>query len=376
MKNVFVLSLLLVTGAGSMCWAADYERKPDRTSVAGLMLEEVDLQTDAKQRQLALEAFVARYPKHPASAWAWDQIRAQALGDSQWERVFSISRQMLETNPEDAKSAMLLLDAGEQSGTPAQVAKALEIAESVSELVIADKTRASKDDAGKLRLATARKIAARAEGIRLKLLVQDADPTRRLALLQGFEKRYPNSTAAGVVPMMKALSLWMLGDEAARPAAQEAAKSLPESEDALFLALASTIAQDPGQESVAAQALWLLEMLQRKPKPACALEAEWNAKRDAYLRTAHVALALAAGVRGDYHLARRSFSVAAAYADGNPDAAASLAKLAESAEAKNAAGLREAASLVTPKSLGFNLQNSVDACLTVPATQQVAEARP
>lgn len=359
-----------------MCWAADYERKPDRTSVAGLMLEEVDLQTDAKQRQLALEAFVARYPKHPASAWAWDQIRAQALGDSQWERVFSISRQMLETNPEDAKSAMLLLDAGEQSGTPAQVAKALEIAESVSELVIADKTRASKDDAGKLRLATARKIAARAEGIRLKLLVQDADPTRRLALLQGFEKRYPNSTAAGVVPMMKALSLWMLGDEAARPAAQEAAKSLPESEDALFLALASTIAQDPGQESVAAQALWLLEMLQRKPKPACALEAEWNAKRDAYLRTAHVALALAAGVRGDYHLARRSFSVAAAYADGNPDAAASLAKLAESAEAKNAAGLREAASLVTPKSLGFNLQNSVDACLTVPATQQVAEARP
>ena len=376
MKTVHIFTLLLVAGAGSLTKGAEYERKPDRTSVAGLMLDEVDLQTDAKQRQSTLEAFVARYPKHPSSAWAWDQIRAQALAGSEWAKVASISERMLENNPEDAKSAMLLLQASEQAGDPAKLAKALEVAEAVSSVVMADKSRNGKDEAGKHRAAMARKVAAHAENLRLKMLVQNADPSRRLSLLQEFEKRYPHSTAAGTLPMMKALSLWLLGDASARPAAQDAAKSLPESEDALFLSLAATISQDPGQESVAAQALWLLEMLQRKPKPACAVEAEWNRKRDAYLRTAHVALALAAGIRGDYHLARRGFAAAGTYAEGNTDAGETLTKLVHSAEDKNAAGLREAASLVTPKSLGFDLQRSVDGCLSTPVLQQVAEARP
>ncbi|MBL8241910.1 MAG: hypothetical protein JNM66_31080, partial [Bryobacterales bacterium] len=325
MNNAYALCLLLVAGAGSFAIAADYERKPDRASVAGLMLEEIDLQPDATQRLSALEAFVARYPKHPSANWAWDQIRSQAVSASQWDKVAAISQRMLEANPEDSKSALVLLDAAERANDPAKLIKALEIAETVAELVIADKTRASKDDAGKQRLGHARTLAARAEATRLKVMVQDVEPSRRLALLDGFDKRYPNSPAAAVVPLLKAASLWMLSDAAARPAAQQAAKSLPESEDALFLSLASTIAQEPEQESVAAQALWLLETLQRKPKPACAPDADWNRKRDAYLRTSHVALALSAGLRGDFHLARRGFSAASAYAEGNATAVAALA---------------------------------------------------
>lgn len=356
---------------GLAALASDYERKPDRTSAAGLLLEEVDLQTDPKQRLALLEGFVEKYPKHPSAPWAWDQIRARAVDAGDWNRVIDVSARMLEANGDDPWSAQRLLDASEKSGDPAKLAKALETAETVAEVALASKGRGSKDDAAKRRQEAARKVAARAENLRLRLIAGEPDPRKRLTLLEGFEKRYPKSAAADGLPVAKALALWMAGDPAAAPASQDAVKRLPESEDAHFLALASGIAQDPGNDNSVPQALWLLEMMQRKTRPECLAEADWNHKRDLYIRTVHLALGLAAHRRGDRHLARRAFASASVHAEGN----ASAKSLLDAMSQGKGDAVPGAVGLASAQTAGFDPRLAIGACATGGASEAARESR-
>ncbi|MFN7925607.1 MAG: hypothetical protein U0Q16_36240 [Bryobacteraceae bacterium] len=356
MKRTFLIAAL--AGLASLAGASEYERKPDRTSAAGLMLEEVDLQTDAKQRLTLLESFVAKYPKHASAPWAFDQIRAQAIADGKWDTVAEISARMLEVNAEDPWSAQALLDANEKSGDPAKVLRAVETAEAVSEQILAGKTK-QKDESVKRRQEAARKLTVQTEAVRLRLLLKEADARRRLTVLESFEKRYPRSAVAANIPVLRAMALWEAGDSGVATAAQDAVKRMPESEDAQFAALASSIAQDAAQDNLVAQSLWLLEMMQRKTKPDCASEADWNRKRDLYVRTAHVALGLAAFRRGDRHMAQRSFAAADVFASDDADAKALLDSLVEG----KGEVIPRAVALARPSKRGFDPRPLVEACL-------------
>jgi tetratricopeptide (TPR) repeat protein len=262
----------------------------DPETKEGLLIQHIQQENDPAEKLHFLEQFAVQYPTHPAIAWVYDSLQPAYMKVKAWDDAMRAGEKLIALEPENLDAAKMSLKAAESKGSAEQVAKWADCCWRIASKLAANPARAA--DAGQTQLY--------AESSLYTLAEQTADPSERVNHLLAFQDRSPKSPYAQNIPaecfaiyktlnqMDKALAL-----------ADRTLASDPDNVD-ILMALSEYYFSREDHPRVISHTVHMIEVLERKARPANLSDQDWLKKKSQLLGMASYMGGVSSSLSGQY----------------------------------------------------------------------------
>ena len=287
--------LLAVSG-----FAMAQRAKPviDPETKDGLLIEHILQERDAAEKLRYLEQFAGQYPSHTAIAWVYDQLQPAYFELKEYDQAMRIGALRLAIEPDNMEAAKIALRAAEAKKEPDPIIKWADRL-----WVIAGQSRKATEAK---QASEAKQNQEYAEFCLYTAAMQSTDLKAQLALLQGLEQHNPSTR---FVPSFSAEYFRIyrqMGDsERALEMAEKGLKTEPDNIDMLLVLAEAHFRKDGPKERQAALgfATQLIEVTEKKDRPAAASEEEWEKKKVQALGVAYYITGMSASMSNNFRQA-------------------------------------------------------------------------
>jgi len=259
-------------------------------SAEGQLIELIGLQTDEAKRIALIERFTRSYPKHPACAWAYQQLQLSAVQAHDWDNAIANGEKLLAINPDDMETAQLNLKSAEAKGDRVTVKLWSDYLSRVAERILESPPPKDPEqlEEWKKQTAIAAQFAAQDEYAIYKKALDAADPRQKIKLLDELLKRNPDTRYLPQALVIYLNSYRAMGDRAnSLIYSEKILKTDPTNEDALLGAAESYLARGTASDKVLSYSSKIIEIMATKRKPAIVRDEDWQRKKTHYTGTAH-----------------------------------------------------------------------------------------
>lgn len=205
MRLTVILAILLLA-LGALAAAQRSMPTPDPGTQEGQLLQRIWDESDLSNRRALLEEFVASYPNHSATAWAYEQLMDAYRSANEPDKLLAAGERILAIDPGDFTTAQSCLNAALQmKKDPDLVLKWTETLSSVvDQLVHSPKPDdESEAQAWETRVNNARMAESYSESILYEAAQQTNDPYKKIEL--GEALALHNAESEYKVPMAELL---------------------------------------------------------------------------------------------------------------------------------------------------------------------------
>ncbi|MDQ6758670.1 MAG: hypothetical protein M3Z32_02245 [Acidobacteriota bacterium] len=235
----------------------------------GKLLQQIELQSDETKKQVMLEQFVAKYPKHEGAPWVYRQLQPMYVRQHQFDRSLKAGSQALALDPND-------LDASYNNLKAAEAKKDID---SIKQWALQTSQLARKNAAG-APADYAKQIDTYCEYSLYAAALQNTEPGKVLDLIETLEHLNPHSQYLPKAYGHHLATLRQMGQiEQAGAAAEKLADRDLASEDVLLIAADYNLQKKTQPDKVILYSIKLIQMLAAKPKPDGMGDAEWDGKK-------------------------------------------------------------------------------------------------
>ena len=235
----------------------------------GMLLQQIERQTDEPKKQALLEQFIAKYPKHQGAPWVYRQLQAIYTNKKQFDKTLDAGTKALAVDADDLDAAYNNLKAAEAKSDIDLIRK---WALRTSELAHKNAHSAPAE--------YAMQVGVYCEYSLYSAASHSTDPNKVVDLVETLEHLNPESQ---YVPKAYGNYLATLRKmdqvDKAGSAAEKLADRGVNNEDVLMVAADYNLQKKTQPEKVIQYSTRLIEALRSKPKPEGAADAEWEAKK-------------------------------------------------------------------------------------------------
>lgn len=262
----------------------------DAEKAEGKLMQQFLQESDAVKKLALYERFAAEFPKDPHAPWVLEQIQAHYASANQPDQVIAAGDKLLALDPGDPAAAFQSLRAAETKKDVALIRKYSEIAHRNADKVAASPqpSDAAAVSAWKDDVAYAKQVAQQADYALFAAAVESRDPKMTIELGEALVQRSPDSEYGAKMRDPLFLAYRLSGANV--KAVEFAEKSLAAghgNEDMLLVVADAYLQQKKEPEKVHAYSAKIVEIMNAKPKPEGASDADWTNRRNTILGLAH-----------------------------------------------------------------------------------------
>jgi hypothetical protein len=302
----FVIPAFAVLLATAALAADRHKLDIDPESEDGILLQRIQ-QEPLPDRKLAfLEKYVNQYPKATSLAWVYEQLLPIYLTNKQWDKVLATAQNLLALDAADLDSAFAALQAAETQKDPDLIRKyAIASWDAASKAALAPKPADADEVADWDRqIEFANQTLAYSEYVLASQAALEPNSQRKGELIQALEQRNPQSK------FLSAVKRNIRVREEANPAQAFAlaARGLaedPNNEDYLMRIANHYMSREEDLSKVLTYSLRVLEVMEKKSKPAGVSAEEWEKKKARYTGGANWMVGVVYGKQARYGLSDR-----------------------------------------------------------------------
>ncbi|HLX44986.1 MAG TPA: hypothetical protein VKR43_16180 [Bryobacteraceae bacterium] len=266
-KGLFLLLLVAAMASGQRA-RPDY----DPETKDGLLIQHIQQEPDPTEKLHYMQQFAAQYPSHPAIAWVYDQLQPAYFQSKEYDQAMRIGVLLLAIEPENLEAATTALRAADAKHDREQTVK---WADRLWQVAAAVAGR------GGANAASAKQAQNYADSCTYSAAMQTVDPKARLAILQGLERRNPNSAYQRTLGADYFHAYFQMGDEAKSvDMAEKGLKTDPDNVDMLMAVADYHFHKDSARDrqAVISSTARVIEVID-KARPPSMSDDEWVRKK-------------------------------------------------------------------------------------------------
>jgi tetratricopeptide (TPR) repeat protein len=280
----------------------------DPETKEGLLIQHIQQETDPSEKLHFMEQFVVQYPAHPTIAWVYENLQPAYMKDKAWDEAMRIGEKRVALEPENLDAAKLSLKAAENKGNPDDVAKWSDCTWRIASLIAAKGGR-NAADAEQTKLYAESSLYSTAE--------QTTDPSARVALLLALQERNPKSPfaeniAAECIALYKKLNQMDKG----MALAEETLADDPDNVD-VVMDVAEYYFAHEDHLKVVSNTLHVIEILDKKTRPASVSDEDWQKKKTQMLGSAYYMGGVSSSLSAQHGRADQMLRAAMPYVAGD-----------------------------------------------------------
>lgn len=256
----------------------------------GQLLQQIG-QTEDEAKKLALmQQFVSQHPKHEALGWVYQQLQTAYLKAAQPDQAIDIGEKLVAMDADDIDAAHNNLKAAEAKKDPDLVAKWSGQTSQIARKVVASTqpTDADEVEDWKRRVDFSRQLDTYTEYSIFAAALQTSDPGKRIMLGDALFARNPKSQYMPQVAEIQLNSYRQLGQiDKALAFGEKMLEIDQSSEDILVFVADQYLQKKRNPDKVLAYSAKVVELMDSKPKPQGAADADWAKKKATLSGLAH-----------------------------------------------------------------------------------------
>ncbi|HLK21366.1 MAG TPA: hypothetical protein VKT81_20585, partial [Bryobacteraceae bacterium] len=278
----------------------------DPESEDGILLQRIQQEPLPERKLTFLEKYVDQYPKAASVAWVYEQLLPIYLNAKQWDKVLATAQSLLALDPADVDSAFAALQAAEAQKDLELIRKYAIVAWDAASKAAQSPKPTDADDVAdwNRRVEFANQTMAYSESVLASQATLEANSQRKTELIQALEQRNPQSKFLAAVKRNIRIR------EEADPAqafamAERGLAEDPNNEDYLMRIANHYMSREEDLPKVLTYSLRVLEVLEKKSKPAGVSAEEWAKKKARYTGGANWMVGVVYGKQARYGLSDR-----------------------------------------------------------------------
>jgi len=278
----------------------------DPESEDGILLQRIQQEPLAERKLAFLEKYVNQYPTATSLAWVYDQILPIYVEAKQWDKVLPAAQSLLALDPADLDSAFAALQAAEAQKDPNLVRKyAVASWDAASKAALAQKPEDADDVADwSKQIEFANQAMAYSEYVLASQAAMEPNSRRKAELIQALEQRNPQSKFLTAVKRNIRVREEANPEQAFALAERGLAED-PNNEDYLMRIANHYMSHEEDLSKVLTYSLRVLEVLEKKSKPAAVTAEDWEKKKARYIGGANWMVGVVYGKQARYGLSDR-----------------------------------------------------------------------
>jgi hypothetical protein len=295
--------VFLATGA----LAADRHKLDiDPESEDGILLQRIQQEPLAERKLAFLEKYVNQYPAATSLAWVYEQLLPIYVAAKQWDKVLQLAQSLLALDPADLDSAFAALQAAEAQKDSDLIRKyAITSWDAASKAALAPKPDDADDVADwSKRIEFANQTLAYSEYVLASQAAMEPNSRRKGELIRALEQRNPQSKFLAAVKRNIRVRE-EANPEQAFVLAERGLAEDPNNEDYLMRIANHYMSREEDLSKVLAYSLRVLEVLEKKSKPAAVTAEDWEKKKARYTGGANWMAGVVYGKQARYGLSDR-----------------------------------------------------------------------
>jgi tetratricopeptide (TPR) repeat protein len=289
-KKVLVLLVICLTLPALMI---AQRPKPvyDPETKEGLLVQHIQQETDPSEKLHFMEQFAMQYPTNPMVAWVYDNLQPAYMKEKAWDEAMRIGEKRVALEPDNLDAAKLSLKAAESKNNAEDVAKWSDCTWKIA-AAIASKGGRNAADAEQTKLYVESSLYAIAE--------QTTDPATRVTLLLALLERNSKSPFVENIPA-ECISIYKrLGQmDKALVLAEQTLATEPDNIDILMMVTEYYFAREE-HSKVVANTVKVIDIVDKKPRPASMSEEEWQKKKQQMLGNAQYMGGVSSSLSGQF----------------------------------------------------------------------------
>ena len=281
MRLIVVLTILLLA-LGTLS-AQRSAPAPDPSTQEGQLLQRIAGESDLSNRRALLEEFVASYPNHSATAWAYEQLMDAYRAANDPDKLLAAGERILAIDPGDFTTAQTCLNAALQmKKDPDLVLKWTETLSSIVDQVAHSPRPDNENEAQawETHVSNAKQAESYSESILYEAAQQTNDPYKKIELGEALALHNPESEYK--VPMAELLfkAYIQTGDtEKALALGKETLAQSPIDIE-MLLSLASLYRSKQQPEKALELAKQAIQLANVQETPEGMTDASWEPRRE------------------------------------------------------------------------------------------------
>jgi hypothetical protein len=288
--------LLVLVCAQDLLTAQRPKPAYDPETKEGLLIQHIQQETDATEKLHFMEQFIVQYPTHPAVLWVYDLLQPVYMKEKAWDDAMRIGEKRVAAEPLNLDAAKLSLraaerKAGDNKANQDDLAKWADCTWRIA-AEIAAKGGPNAADAEQTKLYAESNLYTAAE--------QTEDPAMKVALLLALQQRNPKSPFAENIPA-ECIALYKKLNQMDKgiTLANETLAEDPDNVDVL-MAVAEYYFAREDHAKVISTTLHVIEVLEKKERPASLSDEEWEKKKTQMLGSSHYMGGVSSSLTGQY----------------------------------------------------------------------------
>ena len=282
----FALIVALLAGPA---WAQRHKLTINAETPEGQLLAQIGQEQDAGKKLAMMEDFAARYPKHEAAGWVYEQMVPACLKAGQLDKGLAVCDKLLTLDPEDAISAHGCLKLAEAKKDPDTIKAWSARTSQVARKVVSSPQPKEEDEVEgwKVRVDFAKQLDIYTEYSLYAATLATPDAKKKAELVAEIEQRDDKYEH---LPMLRDHvfgALWAANDVPGAMALAGRLVQKGQASDEMLLAAAEGALNRKDFDNALLFAGKLTGALPAKPKPAGIAEADWEAKKTKTLASAY-----------------------------------------------------------------------------------------
>jgi tetratricopeptide (TPR) repeat protein len=287
-----VLALLVIPVALAGLMIAQRPRPVyDPETKEGLLIQHIQQETDPSEKLHFMEQFVVQYPTNPMLAWVYDNLQPAYMKEKAWDEAMRIGEKRIALEPENLDAAKLSLKAAENKGNVDDIAKWADCTWVTASRVAAKGGRSAAD---------AEQTKLYAESNLYSIAEKTEDLAIRVTLLLALQERNPKSPFVENIPA-ECIALYKKLNQMdkALALAEQTLANDPDNTDVLMAVIEYYFAHED-HSKVVSNSVHVIEVLEKKSRPASMTDEDWEKKKTQMLGSAHYMGGVSSSLSGQY----------------------------------------------------------------------------
>jgi len=252
--------------------------KPD-----GKLMQQIMQESDPAKKNGLMEQFANEFPKTPHTAWVLETIQTHYVKANQPDQIIAFGDKLLALDPDDPESALQALKAAEAKKDLALIRKYSDLtAKNARKLASAPQPKeADEVTSWKNEVEYAKQVGQYADYALFRAGVESRDPKVTIEMAEALLQRSPDGEYALKVrePLFIAYRQSGATDKAIALAENVLARE-QKNEDMLLVVADHYLQQKKEPEKVHTYSAKVVELMNEKPKPEGASDADWAARKN------------------------------------------------------------------------------------------------
>jgi len=282
----FALIVALLAGPA---WAQRNKLTINAETPEGQLLAQIGQEQDAGKKLAMMEDFAAKYAKHEAAGWVYEQMVPACLKAGQLDKGLAVCDKLLTLDPDDAVSAHGCLKLAEAKKDPDGIKAWSARASQVARKVVSSPQPKEEDEveSWKVRVDFAKQLDIYTKYSLYAATLANPEAKKKAELLAEIEQRDDKYEHLPMLRDHGVGALWAANDIPGAMALAERLMQKGLASDEMLLAAAEGALNRKDFDNALLYAGKLIGALPAKPKPANVAEADWEAKKTKTLASAY-----------------------------------------------------------------------------------------